>query len=83
MVQARRQNHAQAQVVNFGVALDAERGSVAAWVFLTRQGVDQDTIERVLGSPEHRRAAAQERAPASSGNADQSIGQNQTSSDAQ
>jgi len=83
MVQTRRQNHARAHVVNLGVALDGQMGSVAAWVFLTRQGIDQDTIERVLGSPERRRAAADERAPESIGHAGQSIGQNQTSSDAQ
>lgn len=83
MVQTRRQNHARAHVVNLGVALDEQRGAVAAWVFLTRQGIDQDTIERVLGSPEHRRPAAEERAAASASHVDQSIGQNQTSSDDQ
>lgn len=81
MDQVARQNQVLEQVVNHGVALDATQGAVAAWVFLSRHGVDHDMIVRVLAPPAGRRPPAEGQllAPLLG----QSIGQNQTSSDNQ
>lgn len=81
MDQVARQNQVLEQILNHGVALDATKGAVAAWVYLSRHGVDHDMIVRVLASPDGRRPAG---AGGPSGPLpDQGVGQNQTSSDAQ
>lgn len=48
MVHVVRQNHVLEQVVNHGISLDATKGCVAAWSYLTSNGVHCDTIVRVL-----------------------------------
>lgn len=55
MVQVIRQNQVLEQVVNYGINLDATQGCVAAWTYLTNNGIRCDTIARVLASPEGRR----------------------------
>lgn len=81
MEQVARQNQVLEQIVNHGVALDATQGSVAAWVYLSRHGVDHDMIVRVLASPAGRRPPAEGQLVAPLPG--QSIGQNQTSRDNQ
>ena len=52
-----RKDRVRAHVVDEGVALDAEQGVIAAWVYLRRHGISQDVIVRVLSGPAFRRSA--------------------------
>lgn len=52
------------QIVNRGIVIDAEHGSVIAWVFLYRHGVEPDLILRVLTRPTARRPDADRATPA-------------------
>lgn len=55
MAPTRRIDHECASVVDQGISLDAERGAVVAWAYLTKHGVSADVIIRVLSTPSSRR----------------------------
>ena len=42
-------------VVQQGVALDAEQGAVKAWMFMQQRGVSETMMLRVLAHPDRRR----------------------------
>lgn len=50
-----RQDAALQNVVQHGVALDAEQGAVKAWMFMQERGVSEAVILRVLVHPNRRR----------------------------
>lgn len=55
MAPTRRIDHKCASVVDQGISLDAEKGAVVAWAYLTKHGVSADIIMRVLSTPSSRR----------------------------
>jgi len=50
-----RNNHTLENIVQLGIAEDALRGSVSAWVFMNDWGVPRPVILRVLVDPSRRR----------------------------
>ena len=53
----RRADSEQASIVRRGILLDSTLGAVRAWVYMPANGVSQQVIERVLGSPRQSREA--------------------------
>jgi hypothetical protein len=58
MASIERRNVILEKIVDRGIALDGENGSIVAWVYLRRHGVAPETILRVLAAPGRRRGAA-------------------------
>lgn len=56
MHQQARNNTRMRLIVEQGIAHDQRHGSVAAWRFMSAQGVPEDMILRVLSNPAQRRA---------------------------
>ena len=57
MGRTERRNQVFHHIVNEGIALDSTRGSVAAWIYMCEQGVDEKIVLRVLIDPKARRSA--------------------------
>lgn len=53
--QLERLNRTLQSIVERGILLDAERGSVDAWIFMTQNGVCETIMLRVLSHPNQRR----------------------------
>jgi len=55
MPHLKRLNESMRIVVEHGIVLDAERGTVTAWIFMAENGVSEIVMLRVLSQPEKRR----------------------------
>jgi len=53
--QLERLNRTLQSIVERGILLDAERGAVDAWIFMTQNGVCETIMLRVLSHPNQRR----------------------------
>lgn len=58
MASIERHNVILEKIIDRGIALDGESGSIVAWIYLRRHGVAPETILRVLATPGRRRGAA-------------------------
>jgi hypothetical protein len=56
MTRFKRKDIVLEQIVDRGIAIDVHQGAVAAWKYLSGNGVTHDMIIRVLSSPQGRRA---------------------------
>ncbi|MFC5459268.1 hypothetical protein [Massilia niabensis] len=57
MALVERKNIVHERLVEHGIELDADQGAVAAWAFMSRHGISQEVILRVLsGAPLRRQA---------------------------
>lgn len=59
MEKMQRQNCIMEKIVNRGIALDREAGSLAAWIYLQGNGISPKVILRVLSSPSQRRSTSE------------------------
>ena len=50
-----RLNESLRDIVQRGILLDAERGTVNAWIFMKENGVNEIVMLRVLSRPDKRR----------------------------
>lgn len=55
MALIKRIDHKCAHIVDQGISLNTEKGSVFAWAYLKKQGVSEAVIMRVLSTPSSRR----------------------------
>lgn len=55
MEKVQRQNCFIEKIVERGIDMDREAGSLAAWIYLQRHGIEPEIILRVLSAPSQRR----------------------------
>ncbi|MGX4642940.1 hypothetical protein [Massilia sp. SYSU DXS3249] len=58
MAKVERRNGILENIIDRGITLDGENGSLVAWIYLQRHGVAPETILRVLSTPGRRRNGA-------------------------
>lgn len=52
-----RKNIGSARIIEQGIAIDAEKGTAHAWVFLLAHGIPKQIVARVLARSARRRAS--------------------------